>query len=177
MLKAFAIFRAVNRIRTRADDGHTGRCQCFDQLQRRLATKLHNHALRLFDVDNTQHVFKGDRLEIQTIRGVVVGGNCFRIAVDHDGFVTILAHRKRGMHTAIIEFDALTDAIRAAAQHHDLVVCGGIRLALQLVGGIHVCGRRGKLRRAGIDALERRFHTKFEPISAHVAFLGMKQRA
>ena len=64
------------------------------------------------------------------------------------------------MHAAIVELDALPDAVRAAAEDEDLLALAGIGLAdrgileLVLVGGIEV-GREGaKLRRAGIDALE-----------------------
>ena len=43
------------------------------QLQRRLAAVLHDHADRLFLVDDFQHVFQRQRLEVQAVGGVVVG--------------------------------------------------------------------------------------------------------
>ena len=46
--------------------------------------RLDDHPFRLFLFVDAQHVFHGERLEIQLVRGVVVGGHGFRIAVDHD---------------------------------------------------------------------------------------------
>ena len=36
--------------------------------------------------------FQGQGLEIKAVGGVVVGGDGFRVAVDHDGLVTVFAH-------------------------------------------------------------------------------------
>ena len=63
------------------------------------------------------------------------------------------------MDAAIVELDALADAVGAAAQDDDLVARGGRRLAFRLahpvalVGRIHVGGERGELGGAGVDAL------------------------
>jgi hypothetical protein len=75
-------------------------------------------------VHDLEHVFERDRLEVQAIRGVVVGGHGLRVAVDHDGLVAVLAQRERGMHAAVVELDALADAVRTAAEHHDLLAVG-----------------------------------------------------
>jgi hypothetical protein len=71
--------------------------------------------------DDLEHVFQRQRLEVQAIRRVVVGRHGLRIAVDHDRLVAVFAHRQRGMHAAVVELDALADAVRAAAEHHDLL--------------------------------------------------------
>ncbi len=105
-----------------------------------MAAVLHDHALRLFEIDDFQHVFQRERLEVQAIGGVVVGRDCFRVAVDHDGLEPVLAQRECGMHAAVVEFDALPDTVRTAAQHDDLVAVGRIGLALFLVGRVHVSG-------------------------------------
>ena len=94
------------------------------------------------------------------IRGVVVGRDRLRIAVHHDGLEAVLAQRHGGVHAAIIEFDALADAIRAAAQDHDLAPAAGIRLALLFVGRIQVGGRGRELGGAGIDALVHRVQSQ-----------------
>ena len=44
------------------------------------------------------------------------------------------------MDAAVVELDALADAVRAAAEHHDLLLIGRLRLALFLVGRVHVGG-------------------------------------
>jgi hypothetical protein len=71
---------------------------------------------RLFDGDDLEHVFQRQRLEVQAIRGVVVGRHGLRIAVDHDRLVAVFAHGQRGMHAAVVELDALADAVRTATE-------------------------------------------------------------
>ena len=101
--------------------GTPARFEVERELQRRLAAVLHDHADRLFLVDDLEHVFQRQRLEVQAVGGVVVGRHGLRVAVDHDGLVAVLAHRERGVHAAVVELDALADAVRPAAQHHDLL--------------------------------------------------------
>src|SRR5262249_55413760 len=98
------------------------------QVQRRLAAELHDHSdgsapLRFMPVDS-KNVFESQGLEIEAVAGVVVGGYPLPIAIHHDGLLTILPGSKRGGATAVIEFDALADAIRRAAQNDDLLLGG-----------------------------------------------------
>src|SRR5690554_7804034 len=58
----------------------------------------------------------GHRLEVQTIGGVIVGGNGFRVAVDHDGLVTVFAHGQRRVHAAVVELDTLADTVRRSEE-------------------------------------------------------------
>jgi len=119
-------------------------------------------------MDHLQHVFQGERLEVQAIGGVVVGGHGLRIAVDHDGLVAVLAHGQRRVHAAVVELDALADAVRSATQHHDLVALGRLCLALLLVGGVHIGGGGGELRGAGVDTLVHRTHAELvAPVAQH----------
>ena len=110
------------------------------QLQRRLAAVLHDDALGLLLVDDLQDVLERQRLEVQPVGGVVVGRDGLGVAVDHDGLEAILAQRHRGMHAAVVELDALADAVRSAAQDHDLAPRRRARLALLLVGRVQVGG-------------------------------------
>ena len=71
------------------------------------------------------------------------------------------------MDTAVIELDALADAVRAAAQHHDLGGLSGRGLTLLFVGGVQV-GRAGReLRGAGVHPLEGRLHAEGQAPLAH----------
>ena len=160
LLETLAILGEVDRIGRRADDRRAGGFERARELQRRLAAVLHDEALRLFLVDDLQHVFERQRLEVQAVGRVVVGRHGFRIAVDHDRLVAVLAKRERGMDAAVVELDALPDAVRAAAEHDDLVARRRIGLALFLVGRIHVGGRRRELGSARIDALVDRTHAE-----------------
>ena len=60
------------------------------------------------------------------------------------------------MHAAVIELDALSDAVGSAAEHQDLGPLRGPRFALFVVTGIQVRRAGGELGRAGIDALVHR---------------------
>src|SRR5690606_11205833 len=175
LLEALAVFGAVDRIRRGADDGHAVGFEIARQFQRRLAAELHDHADRLFLGDDFEHVFERYRLEVQAIGSVVVSRNRFRVAVDHDGFIAIFAHRQRRMHAAIIELDTLADTVRATTQHQNLVARADIGFALFLVGRVHV-GRAGrKFRRAGIDALVDRTNAKLVTTATQFLFADRQQ--
>ena len=79
------------------------------------------------------------------------------------------------MHAAVVELDALADAVGAATQDHDLVATGRRSLALVLVGRIQVGGGGGELGRAGVDALEHRAHTHGVAVQAHRGLVGVEQ--
>src|SRR6185436_12844766 len=67
-------------------------------------------------------VFPRERLEIEPVGGVVVGRHCLRVAVDHDGLVAGLLEREGGVAAAVVELDALTDAVRSAAENDDFLL-------------------------------------------------------
>ena len=100
--------------------GTPARAERLGELERRLPAVLHDHAERLLDVQDLHHVLERQRLEVQAVRSVVVGRDGLRVAVDHDGLEPVLAQRERRVHAAVVELDALADAIRAAAEDHDL---------------------------------------------------------
>ena len=72
-----------------------------------------------------EHVLCGQRLEIEPVGGVVIGRHRLRIAIDHDGLVTRVGQREGGVAAAIVELDALADAVRAAAENDDLLLSLG----------------------------------------------------
>ena len=153
------------------------------ELERRLTAELHDHAPeiagRLLDAHDLQDVLGRQRLEVETIRGVVVGRYGLRIAVDHDGLVARFIERVDRMHTAVIEFDPLPDPVGSAAEDDDLGPVGGIGLAfaggepVALVARVHVRRERGELRRAGIDTLEYWAHAVTQ--AAHGILGGRRQ--
>ena len=152
-LEAFAVLGGVDLVGGGADDRHPGGLERQGQLERGLAAELDDDSLRLLHMHDLEHVLQGQRLEIEAVGAVVVGGDGLGIAVDHDGLVAVLPERHRGMNAAIVELDALADAVGAAAQHHDLLAVGGPGLALLLVGRVHVGGVGGELAGAGVDPL------------------------
>ena len=86
--------------------------------------------LRLLDLDQLEHVLGGQRLEVEAVGGVVVGRDGLRVAVDHDRLEADLAQREGGVAAAVVELDALADAVRPAAQDDGLLPVGRLGLAL-----------------------------------------------
>ena len=122
-------------------------------------------AVRLLLADEGDDVLGGQRLEIQAVGGVVIGADGFRVAVHHNGFEPGLAQGVGGVDAAIVELDALADAVGAAAEDDDLLPVGGLALAGGLavaafIGGIHVGRGRAELGGAGVDALVDRLHAE-----------------
>ena len=118
--------------------------------------------VRLLDAHDLEHVLGGQRLEIEPVGGVVVGRDGLRVAVDHDRLVAGVGEREAGVAAAIVELDALADAVRPAAEDDHLLAVARLGLVGErageghLVGRVHVGGRRGELGGAGVDALEDR---------------------
>ena len=85
-----------------------------------MPAELHDHANfragRSLVLAYRKHVFERQRLEIEAVAGVVIGRDRLRIAIDHDGLVAIVAQSESRVATAVIEFDSLPYAIRAAAE-------------------------------------------------------------
>ena len=150
------ILGRVNGLRTRPQDRHSGVLEPSGQRQRSLPAELDDHPghrtscpLRLIDLHD---VLIGERLEVEAVGDVVVGGNGLGIAVDHDGLVAI-GERYGGVHAGVVEFDALADAIGAAAQDDDGLAPARNDLGLQIVGGVVVRSAGRELRSAGINGL------------------------
>ncbi len=153
LAKAHPVLGQVNRIRAGAPDGHTRRRQPPRQVDGRLPAKLHDHAFRLLGFDDVEHVFKGQRLKVQPVGRVVVGAHGLGIAVDHDGLEAQFLEREAGLHAAIVELNALADAVRPAAQDDHLAPVGWLGFVAGLVGGIKIGRVRLELSRASVHAV------------------------
>ena len=70
-----------------------------------------------FVFDNVAHRFLVQRLEIEPVAGVKVGGYGFGVGIDHNAFDAGFGEGDGGVDAAIVEFDALPDADGAAAYH------------------------------------------------------------
>jgi hypothetical protein len=133
--------------------GTPGLGQRHRQLERGLPAELHDHAPRLLPIADRQHVLERERLEVQPVRGVVVGRHRLGVAVDHDRLEAQLLERHRRVDAAVVELDALADAVGAAAEDDHLARVGRVRLALVLVGRVEVRRVRLELGGAGVDPL------------------------
>ena len=175
VLETLAVFGAVDGLGAGTNNRYASFFQGASQFQRRLPTVLHDHALGLLDADDFQHIFQSHRLEIQAVGGIVVSGDGFRVAVDHDGLVTVFTHGQRRVYAAVVELDTLTNTVRATAQHHDLVTAAWIGFALFFIGRVHVRGIGGKLGGAGIHPLVHRVHLELVTQAAQGLFADAQQ--
>src|SRR5207245_8488258 len=107
--EALAVLGEVDRIRRGAEDRHSGAVERHGQIERSLAAKLDDHAIRFLALHDLEHVLERERLEVEPVAGVVVGRNRFGIAVDHDALDALALQRERGMAAAIVELYPLTD--------------------------------------------------------------------
>src|SRR5450830_1311881 len=156
--EAPAIFGQVDRLLRRAEDGDAGLGQRPGDLERRLTAELDDHSLGLLVGDDVGHVFEGERLEIQAVGDVVVGGDRLGVAVDHDRLVAHLAGGQRGVHAAVVELDALADAVGPRTEDDHAFALAGLGLVLLFVGRVEVRGLGLELGGARIDRLVHRQH-------------------
>ena len=71
------------------------------------------------------------------------------------------------MDATVIKFDALPDAVRAAAKNHDLGIVGRLGFALFLITRVQVRRGRRKLCCTCINAFEYRTHPQVETSAAY----------
>ena len=121
LLEPLPVLGPVDGVGRGADDGDPGLFQRHRKLQRGLAAELDDHPVRLLDIDDVEDVLVGERLEIEPVGGVVIGGDRLRVAVDHDRLVAVLCQGEDAVHAAVVELDPLADPVRPAAQDHDLL--------------------------------------------------------
>ena len=147
----------VDALRRCADDRKTQVLEGLRQSQRGLAPQLHDDSddlagggLGLVDLED---VLEGERLEVQPVGGVVVGGHRLGVAVDHDGLVPLVAQGQGSVHARVVELDALADAVGTAAEDHHLGQPPGLDLGLLVVRGVVIGRAGGELRCAGVHRL------------------------
>ena len=143
-----ALLGQVDRLRRGADDRHAGVLEPLGQAERGLPAELHDHpdharpagrpAGGVLGVADLQHVLEGQRLEVEPVGGVVVGGDRLRVAVDHDGLVAGRAQRHHRVHAGVVELDALPDPVRPGAEDQHLRPVRRRDLGLLVVGRVVV---------------------------------------
>ena len=90
-------------------------------------------AIRLFGGDDVVHALRVERVEIQAVAGIKVGGDGLGVVVDQDGLTAVLFQRPDAVDRAVVELDALADADGTGTkdQHFlllGLAICSGLGL-------------------------------------------------
>ena len=184
-LKALAVLGQIDGVGRRADDRHAGGLERIGEAQRRLAAELDDdadqRAARLLDARQLDDVLDGQRLEVEPIRGVVVGRDGLGVAVDHDRLDAGVGEAEGGVDAAIVELYALADAVRAAAQDDHLAPVAGLGLAfgrrrpVALVARVHIGRARLELGGAGVDALVHGVHAVRPARRRNGGFVGARE--
>ncbi len=157
-----AVFGDLDALRRGADDVDAVLLQAEREVQRRLPAELRDGAPAFLPLVNVQHVFQRERLEEELVARVVIGGNGFRVRVHHERLEAVLLERERRVDAAVIELDALADAVRPAAEDHHLLLVARTHLVIAAVVG------RIIIRRVGLELGGAGIH---EPIARHEAEL------
>src|SRR5581483_6103565 len=114
-VEALAILGPIDRIGRGAENRNAGAFEGDGEFERGLPAELHNDAAGFFAFGDRDDVLEGERLEIEAVRDVVIGRDGFRIAIDHDRLEAGVLEGEACVNAAIVELDALSDAVWAAA--------------------------------------------------------------
>ncbi len=126
-------------------------------------------------LDDVEHVFERERLEVEAVGGVVVGRDRLGVGVDHDGLVAQFAQRERGVDAAVVELDALADAVGPPPRIMTFGLSLGRLSSSRLVGRV-VVGRVGlELGRAGVHQLVDRLDADLHAQPPHAALVDARQ--
>ena len=138
-----AVFGKRDAARGGSEDFRAGRFHARSNVQRRLSAELHYRPVAMLPLVYFHDILERERLEVQPVGCVVVGGNCFRVGVDHHDFVPQAPQFERRVAAAPIELDALADAVGSAAEYHDCLAplaLGGWSRASRRWCGARVAG-------------------------------------
>ncbi len=150
--EALAILGEVDRVLRRPEDPVPGVLERPGELERRLAAELDDDALGPLAVADLEHLLGPQRLEVEPVGGVVVGGDRLRVAVDHHGLVAELAERARRVDAAVVELDPLADAVRPRPEDDDA------RLLAVRTGLVFLAPGRVEVVRGRLDLRGARVH-------------------
>src|SRR5262245_6323506 len=116
-----------------------------------------------------ENVLERERLEVETIGRVVVGGHRLRIAVDHYGLKPFVLQSEGCVAAAAIEFNSLSYPVRTTTENHDLLVIARFGLILFLVCRVEVWRVGFEFCRACIDAFVHRSDSVVAALPCNVA--------
>ena len=115
LVEALTILCFIDGICRGAQNGQADLVHVLCQLDGGLAAELHHAGIRLLGGNDVVHALRVQRVKVQTVAGVKVGGDSLGVVVDQDGFAAVLLQGPHTVHRAVVELDALTDADGAAS--------------------------------------------------------------
>ena len=112
-----AILGGVDRVERVAEQRHPGRGERRREPERRLPAERDGDPERLLELADLEHVALDERLEVEPVRGVVVGRDRLGVRVHEHRLVAELPQRLRRVDAAVVELDRLPDPVRPAPEH------------------------------------------------------------
>lgn len=84
-----------------------------------LPARGNDDAVWMFEVQDVHNTFEGEFVKVKAITHVVVGGDGFRVVINHDGTETFFANGVEGLDTAPVEFYGATDTVGSGTKDDD----------------------------------------------------------
>ena len=134
-----------------ADDGDAVTFEVGREVEGRLTAELHDDSIGFFLVADIKNVFEGEGLEVELVRGIVVGRDGLGVGINHDRFVAEFAEGEAGVDAAVVELDALADAVWSTPENDDLLFVGLAGFVFVAVGRVVVRSGGFELGGAGVD--------------------------
>ena len=175
LLEESPVLGRLDVLRRGANDVDAVGFQIQREVERSLSAELDDDAPAFLTVVDVEHILEGEGLEIELVAGVVVGGHGFRIAIDHDGLEASFAEREGGVDAAVVELDALADAVGASAEDHHLLAIGVAAFVDRSVAGVVVGCVGLELGGAGVDQSVHGQKSEFSTCGAHLVFGAFEQ--
>ena len=110
LVEALTILCFVDGICRGAQNGQADLVHVLCQLDGGLAAELHHAGIRLLGGNDVVHALRVQRVKVQTVAGVKVGGDRLGVVVDQNGLTAVLLEGPDAVDRAVVELDALTDA-------------------------------------------------------------------
>jgi hypothetical protein len=117
--EATAVLGQVDGVDARAEQRHARLREARRELERRLAPELDDDALGPLLLHHREDVLERQRLEVEAVGRVVVRGDRLGVAVDHHRVAARGPDGHGRMDAAVVELDALSDAVGARAEDDD----------------------------------------------------------
>ena len=152
-VKAGPVLRHVNAVGRGAQNVDAQVIQILGELDGGLTAEGHHHADGLLHPEDIAHILGAQRLKVQAVGGVIVGGDSLRVVVDDDHVIAQFPQGPHAVDAAVVKLDALADADGAGAQHHHHrppAAGKGGGFAGFIEGGVEIRGLGVKLGSAGI---------------------------
>ena len=153
----------------RAEDGHALAVELHGEVVRYLSARGDYHASGRLEVDDVEHSFKRQLVEVEAVAHVVVRRDGLRVVVYHDALVAELAGGLYGVDRTPVELHARADAVSAAAEDDDrlLVFVEVDVVALHGVSHVEVVRQVGVFAGNRRDALHGRQNAELLAVSTH----------